>query len=58
MNDLFAMGGYGGYVWSSYAVFFAVLALEALAPRATRRRVLAELRGRLRRRESRNGTSA
>jgi heme exporter protein D len=54
MNDFLAMGGYGAYVWSSYAVFFVVLALEALAPRATRRRVLAELRGRLKRREARN----
>ena len=51
------MGGYGAYVWSSYAVFFAVLALEALAPRVTRNRVLAELRGRLKRREARNETS-
>ncbi|HEY6942349.1 heme exporter protein CcmD [Dokdonella sp.] len=58
MNDFLAMGGYGAYVWGSYAVFFVVLALEALAPRATRRRVLTELRGRLKRRESRNGTSA
>ena len=58
MNDFLAMGGYGGYVWGSYAVFFIVLALEALAPRATRRRVLTELRGRLRRREQRNEPSA
>ena len=57
MNDFLAMGGYGAYVWSSYAVFFAVLALEALAPRVTRNRVLAELRGRLKRREARNETS-
>jgi len=54
MNDFLAMGGYGAYVWSSYAVFFIVLALEALAPRATRHRVLAELRGRLKRRSARN----
>ncbi|MGN6521147.1 MAG: heme exporter protein CcmD [Dokdonella sp.] len=58
MNDFLAMGGYGGYVWGSYAVFFIVLALEALAPRATRRRVLSELRGRLRRRGQRNEPSA
>ncbi|MBA8884455.1 heme exporter protein CcmD [Dokdonella fugitiva] len=58
MNDFLAMGGYGAYVWGSYAVFFVVLAIEALAPRATRRRVLTELRGRLRRREQRNEPSA
>jgi heme exporter protein D len=54
MNDFLAMGGYGAYVWSSYAVFFVVLAIEALAPRAQRRRVLADLRGRLKRRVARN----
>ncbi|MCK9539048.1 heme exporter protein CcmD [Dokdonella sp.] len=53
MSDFLAMGGYGTYVWSSYAVFFIVLAIDALAPRAQRRRVLAELRGRLLRRRSR-----
>ena len=58
MNDFVAMGGYGAYVWSSYVVFFVVLALEAFAPRATRRRVLTELRGRLKRRDARNGSSA
>jgi heme exporter protein D len=54
MNDFLAMGGYGAYVWSAYAVFFVVLAIEALAPRAQRRRVLADLRGRLKRRVARN----
>jgi heme exporter protein D len=58
MNDFFAMGGYGGYIWTAYAVFFIVLALEALAPLAQRRRVLADLRGRLKRRATRNETSA
>jgi len=58
MNDFLAMGGYGAYVWSAYAVFFIVLALEALAPRTTRRRVLADLRGRLKRRDARNEASA
>jgi len=55
MADFFAMGGYGGYVWSSYAVFFVVLAIEALAPRSRRRRLLAEIRGRLKRRTARTG---
>jgi heme exporter protein D len=53
MSDFLAMGGYGGYVWGSYAVFFIVLAIDALAPRAQRRRVLSELRGRLLRRRPR-----
>lgn len=54
MAEFLSMGGYGAYVWASYAVFFIVLALDALAPRAQRRRVLTELRGRLKRRQSRN----
>ncbi|MDR2013793.1 MAG: heme exporter protein CcmD [Rhodanobacter sp.] len=53
MADFFAMGGYATYVWVSYAVFFIVLALDAWAPRAQRKRVIAELRGRLKRRRAR-----
>ena len=57
MTDFFAMGGYGVYLWPSYAVFVVVLAIDALATRLRRRRVLAELRGRLKRREAREVTS-
>lgn len=53
MSGFLAMGGYGAYVWSSYAVFFVVLAIEALLPRLRRRQVLNELRGRLRRQRKR-----
>jgi heme exporter protein D len=56
MSDFFAMGGYGAYVWPAYAVFMVVLALEAYAPRAQRRRLLADIRGRLQRREARGNT--
>ncbi len=41
MSEWLAMGGYGAYVWPAYAVFLVVLALDALAPRAQRRRLLA-----------------
>jgi heme exporter protein D len=58
MNDFFAMGGYAAYVWPAYAVFFVVLALEALAPRGQRKRLLADIRGRLKRRDARGGPSA
>jgi heme exporter protein D len=47
------MGGYGLYVWGSYAVFFLVLAIDVVAPLLARRRVLAELRGRIARQKSR-----
>jgi heme exporter protein D len=54
MSDFFAMGGYGAYVWWSYAVFFVVLVADALAPLWQRRRILRELRNRLKRQTARN----
>ena len=33
MNEFFGMGGYGFYVWGSYGVTFALLALEILLVR-------------------------
>ncbi|MEP7043789.1 MAG: heme exporter protein CcmD [Dokdonella sp.] len=56
MAEFFAMGGYGGYVWPAYAVFFIVLAIDALAPHAQRRRVLNDIRGRLQRRKPNTST--
>jgi heme exporter protein D len=53
MSDFFAMGGYGIYVWSSYAVFFVVLIADALAPLRQRRKTLRELHGRLKRQAAR-----
>jgi heme exporter protein D len=54
MSDFLAMGGYGAYVWSAYAVFFFVLLADALAPLLQRRRLFAELRARLRRQATRD----
>jgi heme exporter protein D len=54
MNDFFAMGGYAAYVWPAYAVFIVALLVDAFAPLLRRRRVLAELRGRLRRQQTRD----
>ena len=56
MADFVAMGGYGAYLWPSYAVFVIVLAIDAVAPRLRRRRVLAEIRGKLKRRTTRETT--
>ncbi|HJT98135.1 MAG TPA: heme exporter protein CcmD [Rhodanobacteraceae bacterium] len=53
MAELLAMGGYGAYLWPSYAVFVIVLAIDALAPRLKRKRVLADIRGKLKRRATR-----
>lgn len=38
------MGGYGLYVWGSYGVFFAVIALECWRLRARRSTALEEAR--------------
>jgi heme exporter protein D len=46
MSEWIAMGGYAVYVWPAYAVFFAVLAWDWIAPALRRRQVLNELRGR------------
>jgi len=56
MADFLAMGGYGTYIWPAYAVFLIVLAIDAIAPRLRRKRVLAEIRGKLRRRQARDAT--
>ena len=44
MNAFFAMGGYGGYVWPSYAVTFVVLAAAVLFAWRGHARARAELR--------------
>ena len=58
MNDFLAMGGYGTYVWSSYAIFLTLLLVDYLAPRLRNRRVIADLRGRLKRQQKRQEKSA
>ena len=55
MSEFFSMGGYGAYVWSAYAIFFALLVADALAPQLRKRRVLRELRGRVRRERAKTG---
>lgn len=57
MSEFFQMGGYGSYVWSAMAIFIGVLALDAVAPLIKRRRVLRELRARVRRAQKRNEES-
>jgi heme exporter protein D len=58
MNELASMSGYGAYVWSAIAIFVVTLAIDAAAPLLKRRRVLRELRGRVRRAQKRNEENA
>lgn len=41
------MGGYGGYVWTAYALTFGVLVICALQARRRHRRIVHEIRIRL-----------
>ena len=39
-SEFFTMGGYGLYVWGSYAVFFGLIAGEAVTLAVRRRNIL------------------
>lgn len=54
MMDWLAMGGYAAYVWPAYAVFFAVLAWDWLAPGFRKRKLMRELHGRIAREQTRS----
>ena len=58
MNYFLAIGGYGAYVWSSYAIFELALLIDYITPRLRNRRVIAELRGRMKRQQRRQEKSA
>lgn len=53
MSEMLDMGRYGVYVWSSYALFGAMLAWDVLAPRLRARRVLREVARRQQREQAR-----
>jgi heme exporter protein D len=53
LQHFFSMGGYAGYLWPAYAVFFLVLLADFTAPLLRRRRLLRELRARLARKSAR-----
>lgn len=45
--ELWSMGGYGAYVWTSYALTFGVVLVCVLQARHRHRRVVQEIRARL-----------
>ncbi|RBD05105.1 heme exporter protein CcmD, partial [Xanthomonas oryzae pv. oryzae] len=47
MSTFLAMGGYGHYVWTAYALFVLVLLADLAAPWLRRRRLPRALRGQL-----------
>ncbi|MEM6817786.1 MAG: heme exporter protein CcmD [Pseudomonadota bacterium] len=44
MTAWLSMGGYGFYVWSSFALTFAVLAINLVMARARHQRIMNSLR--------------
>ena len=56
MSATLSMGGYGLYVWGSYAAFVLFLLWDALAPVLRRRRVLRQIASRMRRDAARKTT--
>ena len=51
LEEMFAMGSHGPYVWSAYAITAAVLALNVVQPWLAKRRLVNE-EARRRRREN------
>lgn len=47
MSEFLDMGGYGEFVWSSYAIWFVVMVINYLQPIIRERKVSRELRKRL-----------
>lgn len=58
MSEFFAMSGYGGYVWSAYAIFLLVLLADMISPLLQRRRITTQLRNRIARERARRSRSA
>lgn len=50
------MGGYGSYIWISYAVFVLVLLADALMPLLRRRQLLNQLSSQIQRQHARRST--
>ena len=49
MNDFFAMGGYAGYVWPSYALALIILVANIVAPMQQRKKTVTDIARKIRR---------
>lgn len=56
MSAALSMGGYGVYVWGSYAAFVLFLLWDALLPGLRRRQLLRRIAARMRREAARTKT--
>ena len=57
LSAAMTMGGHGGYVWSAYAITFAVLGVVILRPILSSRRLRRDIRSELARKAAANGVS-
>ena len=57
LSAAMTMGGHGGYVWSAYAITFAVLGIVILRPILSSRRLRRDIRSELARKATANGVS-
>ena len=54
-SEFFNMGGYAFYVWWSYGLFFAVIALNIILPLLQRKQVVARVKRAIRREQLQSG---
>ena len=54
LNEFFHMGGYGFYVWSSYAISLVVLLINVIQPARQRRKLLSDIARKVRRERSKS----
>lgn len=57
LSAAITMGGHGGYVWSAYAITFAVLGVVILRPILSSRRLRRDIRSELARKAAVSGVS-
>lgn len=56
VSEFFAMGGYAGYVWSSWLLTLAVLLWNVIAPRRKHQKILQQLETQSKREHLKNST--
>ncbi|MEN8167986.1 MAG: heme exporter protein CcmD [Pseudomonadota bacterium] len=49
MSEFFAMGGYGAYIWPSYALAFIILVANIVAPMLQRKKTVTDIARKIRR---------
>jgi len=52
LSEFLYMGGYGGYVWSSYAITAAVLLWQIFGPIVQRKQIIKKLARKLKRQKA------